>query len=109
MLEAGIWPGIGQRLKSRTAAREVSGIGYRRQVYILVDKQSGKDFERPRYQAMHMMICKGDLVYLDALDRLGREYDGIISEWKVIIREIGADIVCLDNETLGFCVDNPKL
>lgn len=68
--------------------------------FIFVDKQSGKDFERPRYQAMRMMIREGDLVYLDALDRLGRDYDGIISEWKYITREIGADIVCLDNETL---------
>ncbi|MEF3304297.1 recombinase family protein [Paenibacillus sp. GYB003] len=68
--------------------------------FIFVDKQSGKDFERPRYQAMRMMIREGDLVYLDALDRLGRDYDGIISEWKYITRKIGADIVCLDNETL---------
>ncbi|MFM9280853.1 recombinase family protein [Paenibacillus jiagnxiensis] len=68
--------------------------------FIFVDKQSGKDFERPRYQAMRMMIREGDLVYLDALDRLGRDYDGIISEWKFITRETGADVVCLDNETL---------
>ncbi|MGM1047753.1 Site-specific DNA recombinase [Paenibacillus uliginis N3/975] len=68
--------------------------------FIFVDKQSGKDFERPRYQAMRLMIREGDLIYLDALDRLGRDYDGIISEWKYITREIGADIVCLDNETL---------
>ncbi|MDF2652199.1 MAG: recombinase, partial [Paenibacillus sp.] len=47
-----------------------------------------------------MMIRKGDLVYLSALDRLGRDYDGIISEWKYITREMNADIVCLDNETL---------
>lgn len=46
------------------------------------------------------MIRDDDLVYVDALDRLGRDYDGIIAEWKYITREIGADIVCLDNETL---------
>lgn len=68
--------------------------------YIFVDKLSGKDFNRPRYQAMRFMIRGGDLVYLDALDRLGRDYDGIISEWKYITRELNADIVCLDNETL---------
>lgn len=68
--------------------------------FIFVDKQSGKDFDRPRYQAMRLMLREGDLVYLDALDRLGREYDGIIEEWRYITREIGADIVCLDNETL---------
>ncbi|MGG1518747.1 recombinase family protein [Paenibacillus oryzisoli] len=68
--------------------------------YIFVDKLSGKDFNRPRYQAMRLMIREGDLVYIDALDRLGRDYDGIISEWKYITRELKADIVCLDNETL---------
>ncbi len=65
-----------------------------------MDKLSGKDFERPRYQAMRLMIRERDLVYMDALDRLGGDYDGIIAEWKYITREIGADIVCLDNETL---------
>lgn len=68
--------------------------------FVFVDKQSGKDFDRPRYQAMRLMLREGDLVYVDALDRLGRDYDGIIAEWKYITREIGADIVCLDNETL---------
>ncbi|PJN50208.1 hypothetical protein PAEVO_52520 [Paenibacillus sp. GM2FR] len=67
---------------------------------IFVDKQSGKDFERQRYQAMRMMIREGDLVYMDALDRLGRDYDGKITEWKYITREINVDIVCLDNEAL---------
>lgn len=68
--------------------------------FVFVDKQSGKDFDRPRYQAMRLMLREGDLVYLDALDRLCRDYDGIIAEWKHITREIGADIVCLDNEIL---------
>lgn len=68
--------------------------------FVFVDKQSGKDFNRPRYQALRLMIREGDLIYLDALDRLGRDYDGIISEWKYITRGLGADIVCLDNETL---------
>lgn len=68
--------------------------------FIFIDKKSGKDFDRPRYQAMRLMVREGDLVYVDALDRLGRDYDGIIREWKHITREIGADIVCLDNETL---------
>ncbi|RED75980.1 recombinase family protein [Cohnella phaseoli] len=68
--------------------------------YIFMDKQSGKDFDRPRYQAMRLMIREGDLIYLDALDRLGRDYDGIIQEWKTITRELQADIVVLENETL---------
>jgi DNA invertase Pin-like site-specific DNA recombinase len=67
---------------------------------IFVDKQSGKDFERPSYQKMKRILRKGDLLYLDALDRLGRTYDGIIQEWKQITREIQANIVVLENETL---------
>ena len=68
--------------------------------YIFIDKKSGKNFDRPVYQAMRMMIREGDLLYMDALDRLGRDYDGIIAEWKYITRELNANIICLDNEAL---------
>ncbi len=68
--------------------------------FIFVDKASGKDFDRPQYQAMRRIIREGDLLYIDALDRLGRDYDGIISEWKYITRELNADIVVLENENL---------
>jgi DNA invertase Pin-like site-specific DNA recombinase len=67
---------------------------------IFIDKQSGKNFERPSYQTMKRILRKGDLLYLDALDRLGRDYEGIIQEWKQITREIQANIVVLENETL---------
>lgn len=62
------------------------------------DKQSGKNFEREKYQLMRGKIRAGDLIYMDALDRLGRDYDGIIKEWKYITREKNADIVILENE-----------
>lgn len=68
--------------------------------YIFTDKLSGKDFNRPNYQTLRLMLRKGDELYLDALDRLGRNYDGIISEWKYITREIEADIIVLENEGL---------
>ena len=69
--------------------------------FIFVDHGwSGKNFDRPQYQAMKQIIREGDTVYLDALDRLGRDYDGIIREWKEITREMGADIVVLENETI---------
>ena len=42
--------------------------------YIFIDKQSGKNFDRPGYAAMRLMVRRGDLIYLDALDRLGRDY-----------------------------------
>ncbi|MEC1158734.1 recombinase family protein [Cytobacillus horneckiae] len=67
---------------------------------IFVDKLSGKDFNRPQYQLLKKVISVGDLLYIDALDRLGRNYDAVISEWKTITRDIGADIVILENESL---------
>ncbi|PEA26570.1 recombinase [Bacillus cereus] len=67
---------------------------------IFIEKASGKDFDRPMYQALKSSLRKGDLVYVDALDRLGRNYDQIISEWKDITRNIGADIIILENESL---------
>lgn len=63
---------------------------------IYIDKASGKDFNRVEYQFMKRRLQKGDVVYIDSLDRLGRDYDGIISEWKEITRELDADIVSLD-------------
>lgn len=65
-----------------------------------IDKASGKDFNRPQYQALKAQLREGDLVYIDALDRLGRNYEEIIKEWKHITRTINADIVVLENETL---------
>ena len=67
---------------------------------IFIDKQSGKDFDRPSYQTMKRFVREGDLIYIDALDRLGRDYDGIIREWKEITRDMNADIVVLENRTL---------
>ncbi|MCH5584588.1 recombinase family protein [Shimazuella sp. AN120528] len=67
---------------------------------IFIDKQSSKDFDRPSYQTMKRFIREGDLIYIDALDRLGRDYDGIIREWKEITRELNADIIVLENRAL---------
>ena len=65
--------------------------------FIYIDKASGKDFDRPNYIAMVDRLREGDTVYIDSLDRLGRNYDGVIAEWRRITREIGADIIVLDN------------
>ncbi|MEH6946215.1 recombinase family protein [Bacillus sp. JJ634] len=67
---------------------------------IYVDKATGANFERPLYQALRNNLREGDLVYIDALDRLGRDYDGIKKEWQHITREVNADIVILENEQL---------
>ncbi len=67
---------------------------------IFVDKASGRHFDRPQYQLLRKILNTGDIVYIDALDRMGRNYDEVIAEWKYITRELQADIVVLENETL---------
>lgn len=68
--------------------------------FIFQDVASGKDFERPGFLAMKNILRAGDCLYIDALDRLGRDYDAIINEWKHITRDLKCDIVALDNASL---------
>ena len=61
-----------------------------------MDKQSGKDFERPAYQQLIRKLKKGDVLIIKSIDRLGRNYDEIIEQWRVITKQIDADIVVID-------------
>ena len=70
----------------------------RKNVYI--DKQSGKDFDRPRYRELIQRIGEDDLLYIKSIDRLGRNYQEIIDQWKHITKDKGADICVLDMELL---------
>ncbi len=63
---------------------------------IFIDKQSGKDFHRPQYQLLLRRIKKGDTLVIKSIDRLGRNYDEIIEQWRTITKERLADIVVLD-------------
>ena len=63
---------------------------------IFIDKQSGKDFERPRYKKMVRKLKAGDLLYVLSIDRLGRNYKDIQEQWRILTKEIGADICVLD-------------
>lgn len=65
---------------------------------IFRDIASGKNMERPDWQRLNTLLAEGDLLYIDSLDRLGRTYDLIVSEWKRITHEVGCDIRCLDME-----------
>ena len=67
---------------------------------IFVDKKSGKDFNRPQYQKMYKKLREGDTLYLLSLDRLGRDYDEMLEQWKKITKTKKADIVILDNPLL---------
>lgn len=63
---------------------------------VYADKMSGKNFDRQEYQKMKQSLKKGDLLYIKSIDRLGRNYDMIIDEWRDITHNIGADIVVID-------------
>ena len=63
---------------------------------IFMDKQSGKDFERPRYKQLLRRLKQGDLLYIKSIDRLGRNYEEILQQWRVLTKEKGIDIVVLD-------------
>jgi DNA invertase Pin-like site-specific DNA recombinase len=63
---------------------------------IFMDKQSGKDFERPQYKKMLRRMKKDDLLYVKSIDRLGRNYGEILEQWRVLTKEKGIDIVVLD-------------
>lgn len=64
--------------------------------YIYVDKQSGKDFERPMYQKLLRRLKKDDLLYIKSIDRLGRNYREILEQWRILTKEKQVDIVVLD-------------
>ena len=63
---------------------------------IVVEKQSGKDFERPNYRRLLRQLREGDVLYVKSIDRLGRNYEEIIEQWRIITKVKGADIVVLD-------------
>ena len=63
---------------------------------VIIDKQSGKDFKRTGYQKMLKKLKKGDVLIVKSIDRLGRNYNEIIEQWRVITKIKCADIVVLD-------------
>ncbi|WP_019189862.1 recombinase family protein [Levyella massiliensis] len=65
-----------------------------KQIYI--DKQSGKDFDRPKYKKLIRKLKEGDLVVIKSIDRLGRNYEEILNQWGVITKSIKANILVLD-------------
>lgn len=63
---------------------------------IFMDKQSGKDFNRPEYQALIGRLKSGDVLVIKSIDRLGRNYEDILEQWRIITKEKQAAIVVLD-------------
>ena len=63
---------------------------------IYIDKFSGKDFDRPKYSELIKILKEQDILVIKEIDRLGRNYEEILEQWRVITKEIKADIVVLD-------------
>lgn len=67
---------------------------------IYIDKKSGKDFDREQYQLLKNILREDDLLVIQSIDRLGRNYEMIVNEWKDITKNIKADIMVLDMQLL---------
>lgn len=84
--------------KDQNIARQVEAmlsIGItKKQMYI--DKQSGKDFNRKNYKKLVRKLKEGDELYIKSIDRLGRNYDEILDEWRNLTRNKNVDIIVLD-------------
>lgn len=63
---------------------------------VYMDKQSGKDFNRPQYRKQLRKLKKDDLLYIKSIDRLGRNYEEILQQWRYLTKDKGIDIVVLD-------------
>lgn len=63
---------------------------------IYIDKQSGKDFDRPQYTKLVQTLKRGDLLYILSIDRLGRDYEEIQRQWRILTKKIGIDICVID-------------
>ncbi len=77
--------------------------------FIYVDFQSGKDFNRNSYKKLKAKLKKNDLLIIKSIDRLGRNYDMIISEWQDITKNIEADIFVIDFPLLDTRVEDKNL
>ncbi len=63
---------------------------------IFIDRQSGRDFIRPQYAELSLRLREGDLLYVLSIDRLGRNYEEVLEQWRRLTKELGVDIVVID-------------
>ncbi len=76
---------------------------------IFIDKQSGKNFDRNEYQKLKNMLKSGDLLIIKSIDRLGRNYDMIIDEWRTLVNILNVDIQVLDMPLLDTRAEGRNL
>lgn len=74
---------------------------------IYIDKQSGKDFNRPKYKKLLKRLKPGDELYIKSIDRLGRNYNEILEQWRLLTKEMEVDVVVIDMPLLDtrLCKD----
>ena len=78
--------------KDQCEDRQLDALGEFDIDYIYIDKASGKDFERPQYQLLLQRLQAGDLLVIHSIDRLGRNFEDILEQWRILTKEIGVQI-----------------
>lgn len=76
---------------------------------IFIDKESGKDFDRKNYKKLLKTLKQGDVLFIKAIDRLGRNYNMILDEWRIITKEKDVDIVVIDMPLLDTRIEGKNL
>ncbi len=76
---------------------------------IFVDKESGKDFNRTNYKKLLKKLKPGDVLYVKSIDRLGRNYNMILDEWRILTKEKNIDIVVIDMPLLDTRIEGKNL
>ena len=97
---------ISQNIDRQLLDLEKEGLEYKN---IFIDRESGKDFERTQYKKLIRKLRSGDLLVVKSIDRLGRNYKMIINEWRLITKEIGADIKVIDMPLLNTTINSSDL
>ena len=76
---------------------------------IYTDKESGKDFNRTNYKKLCRKLRPGDVLFIKAIDRLGRNYNMVLDEWRILTKEKGVDIVVIDMPLLDTRIEGKNL
>ena len=77
--------------------------------HIYTDKESGKDFDRKNYKKMVRKLKPGDVLFIKSIDRLGRNYNMVLDEWRFLTKEKGIDIVVIDMPLLDTRIEGKNL
>ena len=77
--------------------------------HIYTDKESGKDFNRTNYKKLCRKLKQGDVLFIKAIDRLGRNYNMVLDEWRILTKEKGIDIVVIDMPLLDTRIEGKNL